>query len=71
MADPLADYYQSWKNTGAASAHTPVLSGPFTSTIGKVLLRLMWQFPGAVTDGTRWSAYWKAELATTGVWTFP
>ncbi len=69
VADLLTDYYQSWKNSGAAPAHTPILSGPFTSTIGKVIAADGPQ--GAVSDGTRWSAYWKAELATTGVWAFP
>ena len=65
----LAAYYQSWRDAGAAPAHTPVLSGPFTSTIGEVLATDGPQ--GAVSDGTRWSAYWKAEMATTGVWAFP
>ncbi|HMK96594.1 MAG TPA: hypothetical protein VK425_03545 [Acidimicrobiales bacterium] len=69
VPDLLAAYYQTWQDTGAAPAQTPVLSGAFTSTIGEVIASGGGQ--GAVSDRTRRSAYWKAEVATTGVWTFP
>jgi hypothetical protein len=68
VPDLFAAYYQAWKDTGAPPPGTDILGGTFTSDMGAQIAAGGEQ--GAVSGGTRLDAYWKADVATTGVWRF-